>query len=644
MWKTVKGWLGWGGGGPPTQLFSNGRLVTSPAGLGTAMNKFFVDKIRRLRASIPRVFSDPLARMKEAMLNRQCSFKVKPVSEADVLKLITNLKNSSATGVDHIDTRTVKLVADLLAPPLAHIINLSVSTSTFPEIWKFAKVVPLLKSMSCDPLLPKSYRPVALLPILSKIMEKAVFSQLVAYLEGNNLIHPNLHGSRAGHNTSTALIQMYDKWVEEVEDGKMVGVLLCDQSAAFDLCDHYLLVEKLRLMGLDESALSWIWSYLSGSQQSCYVDGHLSAPLSLFPCGVPQGSIGGPLLWLCFTCDQPDVVHDHAVDGQDLHRGCGQDGPGQAEGIVQDGAVVPAITEGELDGGCGDLVGYVDDGAYSYAHKDPEVLSRVLTRKYSMLEDWMNGNKLVVNPDKTHVLVMGTKQMAASRRNVSMQAGEFNIKPTENEKLLGGHIHQSLQWNHHLSDHKESMISQLTSRVNGLKKIAANATFKTRLMVANGVVMSKLVYLITVWGGAQQYLLKGLQVQQLTAARTVCGFTSFFWSKKKLLDRVNWLSIRQLIFFHTVLQAHKTIKTGFPRIMHKSISTNHPFRTRSATMGLIRFGETFRGQSNLVNLSFRHRAVQFYNLVPVHVRTGSNATVKKKLRKWVYQNVPLDWG
>ena len=158
------------------------------------------------------------------------------------------------------------------------------------------------------------------------------------------------------------------------------------------------------------------------------------------------------------------------------------------------------------------------------------------------------------------------------------------------------------------------------------------------------MVMSKLVYLITVWGGAQQYLLKGLQVQQLTAARTVCGFTSFFWSKKKLLDRVNWLSIRQLIFFHTVLQAHKTIKTGFPRIMHKSISTNHPFRTRSATMGLIRFGETFRGQSNLVNLSFRHRAVQFYNLVPVHVRTGNNATVKKKLRKWVYQNAPVDWG
>ena len=81
------------------------------------------------------------------------------------------------------------------------------------------------------------YRPVALQPVLSKILEKAVFNQLVQYLEENGLVHPNLHGSRAGHSTATALTQLYDTWVEEVEQGNMVGVLLCDQSAAFDLCD-----------------------------------------------------------------------------------------------------------------------------------------------------------------------------------------------------------------------------------------------------------------------------------------------------------------------------------------------------------------------------------------------------------------------
>ena len=77
-------------------------------------------------------------------------------------------------------------------------------------------------------------------------------------MESNGLVHPNLHGSRAGHSTATALTQLYDQWVEEVEEGKMVGVLLCDQSAAFDLCDHHLLIEKLKLMGVADNEAAWL--------------------------------------------------------------------------------------------------------------------------------------------------------------------------------------------------------------------------------------------------------------------------------------------------------------------------------------------------------------------------------------------------
>ena len=139
---------------------------------------------------------------------------------------------------------------------------------------------------------------------------------------------------------------------------------------------------------------------------------------------MPQGSIGGPLLWLCFTCDQPDVIHDHPVDGKELHRGC------------QAHAVVPVEVEGQVDqpggvGDCGELVGYVDDGAYSYAHSNPTVISRVLTEKYIMLEQWMNNNKLVINPDKTHIMLIGTKKSSELRKQVSMMAGGFCIKPSE---------------------------------------------------------------------------------------------------------------------------------------------------------------------------------------------------------------------
>ena len=159
-------------------------------------------------------------------------------------------------------------------------------------------------------------------------------------------------------------------------------------------------------------------------------------------------------------------------------------------------------------------------------------------------------------------------------------------------------------------------------------------------MIANGVVMSKMVYLINLWGGAQQYLLKKLQVQQLTAARTVCGFVSFGWSKKKLLSRVGWLSVRQLVQFHTILQAHKTISTGQPRPLFNSISTVHPRNTRNAANGQIRYGENFTTKS-----TFKYRAMQWYNRVPGSVKTGSKETVKKKkIKAWVRENVPLDWG
>lgn len=485
-------------------------------------------------------------------------------------------------------------------------------------------MIPLLKATSCDPLIPKSYRPVALLPIFSKILEKAVFSQLVKYLEENGLIHPNLHGSRAGHSTATALTQMYDTWVEQVEDGKMVGVLICDQSAAFDLCDHYLLVEKLRLMGLDEQTLTWIWSYLSGRKQSCMIDGQLSAPLELPPCGVPQGSIGGPLLWLVFTCDQPDAFHEHPIDGEDPGRGC-QLAEGHVDQVVQAGC----------QGDCGDMVGYVDDGAYSYAHADPAVLSEVLTSKYNLLEDWMNANKLVINPDKTHLMVMGGKKNNEKRKEVKLEAGAFTITPSQTEKLLGGQLHQSLKWNQHIRDHDHSLMKQLTGRINGLRRVCGSASFGTKLMVANGIVMSKLMYLITLWGGAQEYLLSALQVQQLSAARAVCGFGSWGWTRKKLLDRVGWLSVRQLVFFHTVLQTQKIISSQTPKAIFRSFSTNYPYNTRSAANGMIR-------QEEMAKSSFKYRAMIAFNQVPAKVRTGSQATVKRKLKQWIKTNIPID--
>ena len=158
----------------------------------------------------------------------------------------------------------------------------------------------------------------------------------------------------------------------------MVGVLLCDQSAAFDLCDHHLLLEKLKLMGLEATATAWFMSYLSNRKQSCMVDGHMSDPLPIPQCGVPQGSIGGHILWLIFTYDQPDVVHNHPVDINRFDRGCSFSSSMQLSEESRD-------TINENGHGCGLFVGYVDDGAFSYASSNPAVLSTIMTYKYDDL-------------------------------------------------------------------------------------------------------------------------------------------------------------------------------------------------------------------------------------------------------------------
>ena len=206
IWRNVKSWLSWGNSGPPSKLFIGGEMVSSPYRVSGAMNNYFINKVRLRNERIPESEEDPLQKLRESMRSRQCSFSLHSVSPGNVAEIIAGLKNSKSTGVDFIDTWVIKLVANDILPAITHIINLSIAHSEFPSSWKLSKVVPLLKKG--DPLVPSNYRPVALLPIFSKILEKVVFLQLVKYLDSNGLLHPNHHGSRIGHNTATALLQM----------------------------------------------------------------------------------------------------------------------------------------------------------------------------------------------------------------------------------------------------------------------------------------------------------------------------------------------------------------------------------------------------------------------------------------------------
>lgn len=259
------------------------------------MNNFYIEKVQTIRENLPEARIDPLHELRKQMRDSNKQFSIKPVHPDLILKILTGLRNSKAAGVDHMDTYVLKLITSEITPAITHIVNLSITNSTFPNIWKHAKIIPLFKPGAKDQLSAKSYRPVALLPVVSKVLERVVFMQIVEYMDNNGLFHPNHHGFRSLHSTTTAMIQMYDSWVEAVGRKEMAGVAMIDQSAAFDCVDHGILREKLHLYGFDAGALAWVTDYLSHREQSCYVESFLSPPLAV-SVGVPQGSILGPLI------------------------------------------------------------------------------------------------------------------------------------------------------------------------------------------------------------------------------------------------------------------------------------------------------------------------------------------------------------
>ena len=429
VWRNIRSYIGWGGtGGAPTRLTdARGQLLTSPTAMAEEQNRFYVKKVKDIRAKLP-VHGDPTATLRKAMEARphprSAGLTLTCVTPEKIDKIIRELKNSKASGLDQIDTYIMKLARPYIVPAVTHIVNLSISTLTFPKAYKEAKVIPLHKGKDSSVTAPKSYRPVALLPILSKVLERVVHTQLVAYMDRNQLWHPQHHAYRAHHSTTTAMLSMYDSWVEAAERGKLAGVALIDMSAAFDVVDTKILLEKCRLFGFTREAEQWMFSYLTGRSQCTYIGGSTSSTLPL-EAGVPQGSILGPVLYTLFTSDLPEVIHENNCPHSPGNRPPG-------EHIM----FRTMCTE------CGGLVCFADDSTYTVMADNEEELSEKMSHKFELMSSYLTQNRLCINTDKTHTMVMCTKQ---KRRHINTQTVTLNtgaevIYPSQVEQLLGGKV------------------------------------------------------------------------------------------------------------------------------------------------------------------------------------------------------------
>ena len=477
-----------------------------------------------------------------------------------------------------IRSRTKRILKDCLpciVKPLCHIINLSLTEGKIPDDWKSARVSPIFKGGDAkDPL---NYRPISILPVLSKVLEKLVFTQIYKYFDDNDLFTDVQFGFRPNFSTSLALLTITENMRTSLDKGLAIGMVTLDLKKAFDMVPHDVIIDKLRIYGFDSQSLVWIRDYLHMRKQITVINGNFSEPQPV-TCGVPQGSILGPLLFIIYLNDITKVV-----------RHC-------------------------------TLSLYADDTCIYYACNDPDEMERKINEDLNNVANWLRCNELLLNNSKCEYMIVTSNRKRRHFANVQIRINNFPISRVLKCKYLGVVLNENMTWN----DQIEKMKSKLTSCLYCLKRVRPYISQNTALSLYRCLIQPHFDYCSYIWRNAGKTQIKRLTVMQNRALRTVLMVDSMF-STSALYASLNVEPIELRWKKQALVLVFMLLHNLLPLFLCKRITLKKcPSHTLRNSKGIILLQNP---KTNFVRNSSLYCGIQEFNSLPENIRILDNLKV-----------------
>ena len=557
---------------------------------------FFTKKIDGIRDeilnSLANKGSDPSPQQASGALETTSVLsQFETVSIDNFTKIVLASKSTTCLS-DPLPAKVVKELFPILGPTLLNIVNTSLSTGVVPSAFKTAVIKPLLKKPNLDPDVLNNYRPISNLPFISKVLERIVANQLTDHLSTNSLLEPSQSGFRSLHSTETALTKVVNDLLIASDSDSSSILILLDLSAAFDTVDHTILLTRLtKYVGIRGLALSWLKSYLTDRTQSVSQNNVISAR-SKVKFGVPQGSVLGPLLFSIYMLPLGEIFRQH-----DVMFHC-----------------------------------YADD-TQIYLPIRPNDRSRLpnLEMCLSVVKKWMSANFLLLNANKTEMLVVGPKIQRSRLADVTVNFEDCLINQSSKVKNLGVTFDPALSFDYHIKDITKIAFFHLRN----IAKIRPLLNMSDAETLIHAFVSSRLDYCNVLFSGLPKCSTKNLQLVQNAAARILTR-TRKFDHITPILTSLHWLPIQARSDFKVLLLTYKSLHGLAPPYLSDLLIPYVPSRAlRSQDAGYLIVPRIKKKSAG--SRAFSYRAPYLWNRLPLTIREANSTEIfKSRLKTYLF--------